>query len=205
MSLFNLRYSFLLLFLLICSCSPSISSQLIQANKLIQNNQKNEAILLYKELAETNPTPEVLLGYGSLLVEAGLIRDGEAVLLKVASADPTNSITFYNLGICQMTRGKRRKAVEYFTKAIELSPNWVEPIWNRGTAYDELADWDQALTDYNRALELDPENADIYNNRGNTFTHFGRIEEAIDDFKKALEINPNHQKAKSNLDTLVTM
>lgn len=48
------------------------------------------------------------------------------------------------------------KQVEYYTKAIELAPNWAYPYNNRGVAYFHLGDMEKSRADYSKAMELKP-------------------------------------------------
>ncbi len=48
------------------------------------------------------------------------------------------------------------KQVEYYTKAIELAPEWAYPYNNRGVAYFNLAEFDKAKADFDMALKLKP-------------------------------------------------
>ena len=36
------------------------------------------------------------------------------------------------------------------------------PTYNRGIAYNDKGELEQAITDYNQAITLDPQNADAY-------------------------------------------
>ncbi len=49
------------------------------------------------------------------------------------------------------------KQVEYYTKAIELAPNWAYPYNNRGVAYFNLGQWEKAKADWDKAIELKPD------------------------------------------------
>lgn len=49
------------------------------------------------------------------------------------------------------------KQVEYYTKAIELAPNWAYPYNNRGVAYFNLGEWMKAKADWDKAIELKPD------------------------------------------------
>ena len=70
-----------------------------------------------------------------------------------------------------MTRAEGRldKAIEDYTKAIELNPQHANAYHNRGLAWSKKGDRDKAIEDYNKAIELNPQYADAYNNRGNAW------------------------------------
>jgi Flp pilus assembly protein TadD len=61
--------------------------------------------------------------------------------------------------------GKYREAILYFTSAIELDEKGnPDPYVERGFAFDELGDYDQAVADYNLALAVNPVNTVACNN-----------------------------------------
>lgn len=58
------------------------------------------------------------------------------------------------------------KAIDYFTKAIELNPRLAEAYSLRAQRKQILGDLKGAMLDYNIALELDPNDCRVYLNRG---------------------------------------
>ena len=61
---------------------------------------------------------------------------------------------------------------------------------DRGIAYHQKGQYDQAISAFNKALEIDPRHAESYNNRGIARFQKGQYDRAISDFSKVLEINP---------------
>jgi len=74
-----------------------------------------------------------------------------------------DAVYWYNKGVDATDLDKK---IEYYTKAIELNPEYAEAYCNRGFAYDNKGEYDRAIEDYNKAIELNPEFAEVYNNRG---------------------------------------
>jgi tetratricopeptide (TPR) repeat protein len=69
---------------------------------------------------------------------------------------------------------------------------------NRGDAYDDKGQYDQALEDYGRAVETNPQDAEAFNSRGATYIALGRYELAVKDFDQAVGINPASPAALAN-------
>ncbi len=69
---------------------------------------------------------------------------------------------------------------------------------NRGNAYWNEGQYDQAISDYNKALEINPRHTQAYNNRGVAYRSKGQYDQAISDYNKALEINPRFAAAYYN-------
>ncbi len=47
-----------------------------------------------------------------------------------------------------------REAINYFNKAINFAPDYVEAYYNRGYCYELLGDHHNARADYQRALNI---------------------------------------------------
>jgi len=74
-----------------------------------------------------------------------------------AFAEEKDALYWYKLGLATSnSMSDFAKQVEYYTKAIELSPKWAYAYNNRGVAYYNLAMWDKAKADFDMALQLMP-------------------------------------------------
>ena len=91
-----------------------------------------------------------------------------------------------------------QKKIEFYSKAIELNPNYALAFHNRANVYNDMKERNKALDDYNKAIELNPEYANSYNNRGTAYERLGEPDKAIADYNKAIEINPNLANAYNN-------
>ncbi len=69
---------------------------------------------------------------------------------------------------------------------------------DRGIAYGEKGQFDQAVDDFTKALEIGPKDAGIYYHRGIAYVKKGQFDWAIFDFTKALEIGPKSADAYYN-------
>ncbi len=87
--------------------------------------------------------------------------------------------------------GNYRRAIEAFTKALELKPGEPGVLVNRANARMMLGDTQGALADYDEAVRLDPKFALAYANRGILKDRMGDAEGAIQDYRKALELDPS--------------
>jgi len=76
------------------------------------------------------------------------------------------------------------KAIEAYSRAIELNGNQPAYYLNRGTAYELGLQYPAAIADFTRAIELDP-------NMMGAYTHRGKVYELLGD----------PQKAKADLET----
>jgi len=84
-----------------------------------------------------------------------------------------------------------QRAIEEYTKAIEIKPDFTDAYYNRGIAHKKSGQFQQAIMDYSQAIEIYPELDDAYYNRGITYNELAQYELAIIDFSKAIYINPD--------------
>ena len=95
---------------------------------------------------------------------------------------------YFNRGMSKDSLKDRRGAIDDYTKAIELNPNYSEAYFNRGLSKASLANRIKFTTNdnctyYDSALEK----TNLEDRRG-----------AIDDYTKAIELNPNYSEAYYN-------
>ena len=82
------------------------------------------------------------------------------------------------------------KAIGHYTEAIKLKYDLIEAYNNRGTAYVDTGNFDDAIRDYNKAIDLEPKYANAYHNRGTAYRNKGNFDKAIEDYNRAIELNP---------------
>jgi len=71
--------------------------------------------------------------------------------------DPQFYYALYNIGYINLVYLKDYpKAIEYFTKVIELKPEYTDAWYNRGFAWEMQKDVENSRKDYKKALELTP-------------------------------------------------
>jgi serine/threonine protein kinase len=114
-----------------------------------------------------------------------------------------DSKDLYRQGDKFYSQKKYDKAIEAYSKAIELNPNDFGLYNNRAVVYHATGEYEKAIADYAKAIELNPYHFSAYNNRGAVYEDIGNIEMAIADYRKAMELEPNNKLAKNNLDRIL--
>lgn len=98
--------------------------------------------------------------------------------------------TWYNYGIAQRRSNDPQGAVESYTRALELDPSYAEALINRGNAYLDLKQYQEAMDDYNAALKFG-EIPLAYSGRGDVYYGLGKYEQAIEEYQTSLSLAPN--------------
>jgi len=75
----------------------------------------------------------------------------------ILSKEPKFYYATFNIGFINLVFTKDFDvAIEYFTKTLEVNPDYGEAYYNRGFAYELLKDVENSRNDYKRTLELLP-------------------------------------------------
>lgn len=86
--------------------------------------------------------------------------------------------------------GKYDLAIDNFSKAIKLNPNFAEAYNHRGAAYSNKGDVDRAILDFTKALELKPNFYVALLNRSTAYATRKKYKLAIADYTKIIELYP---------------
>ena len=90
------------------------------------------------------------------------------------------------------------KAIELYSKVIQLDECNAGAYNNRGALKAQLGNCDGAIEDFNKAIELEPKDAGAYNNRGNSKMRLGDINGALYDYNRAAELDPKEKGIYQN-------
>ena len=85
--------------------------------------------------------------------------------------------------------GNYDRALEEFSRAIELNPQFALAFNNRGAVLVDLGDYKLALADYNMAIELDPQYVYAYYLRGLSYEELNETLNASVDLNRVLELS----------------
>jgi tetratricopeptide (TPR) repeat protein len=92
-----------------------------------------------------------------MLQDLGKIDEAIPEYEQIIKNKPECEICYYNLGAIYLEIKKdNKKALEYFTKAIEANPSYAEAYFARGYTYSKLNNKESAKADYNLCLKLIP-------------------------------------------------
>ena len=98
---------------------------------------------------------------------------------------------YYARGIAASEKGEIELAIEDYTEAIALNPEFAEAYYQRGLAYSKKSEIELAIVDYTQAIALKPDYADAYYHRSKAWLHLGETEKAKADMQTASNIGIN--------------
>jgi tetratricopeptide (TPR) repeat protein len=93
---------------------------------------------------------------------------------------------FYKQGKEQLDKKNYKKAIDYFSQAIELNKKYTEAYFSRGECFDKQKKYKEALKDYSMASNLKPKDSYFYYSIGTVYVRMKNIEEGIMNFNKAI-------------------
>ena len=110
-------------------------------------------------------------------------------------------IAYKNRGNARSDLGDFEGAIEDYTQAIQINPNYTDVYYNRGNAHYELGDLESAIEDYTQAIKINYNYADAYYNRANVRAELEDKQRAIEDFQKAADIYRKQGQLEALKDT----
>jgi len=94
--------------------------------------------------------------------------------------------------------GYWKNSITLFDHVLNVTRNnWLISN-NRGLAYKNLGDYNQAIKDFDEAIRIRPEYAEAYYNRGLAYKALGNAGQAIADYSRAISIKPDMAEAYNN-------
>ncbi|GAC1460995.1 MAG: hypothetical protein NVSMB70_06840 [Chamaesiphon sp.] len=108
-----------------------------------------------------------------------------------------NADIYYERGsIRNYYLGDVQGAIEDYTQAIQLNPNFANVYYERGLTRYKLGENQKAIEDYTQAIELNPNFADAYYERGSVRNYsLGDLQGAIEDYTQSINLNPKNTEA----------
>jgi tetratricopeptide (TPR) repeat protein len=107
------------------------------------------------------------------------------------------SIRINNQGLEYHNSGEYTKAIEYYTNAIILNPNYANAYSNRANTYGAMKQYDLVIEDNGKAIEINPRHLNALLNRALLYFNMHNYEKSIEDVSRLLAISPEDYEAYS--------
>lgn len=105
---------------------------------------------------------------------------------------------FVMRGTAFAEEGQFELAIQDFTEAIRMKPDYSTAFYNRGLTHTKLENYDEAISDFTSAISLVPEHQGAHVWRALSYTLLGRDPEAEADVTRAIElgVDPDELRAR---------
>ncbi len=109
---------------------------------------------------------------------------------------------YYKIGLKLTDEKKHYEAIDFYSKAIDLFPQFFEAIDNRAFCKMDLALWANAIEDFKLSLLQNPNSLLAEFSIGECYFNIGDYQNAKRQFEIAHNIDQNHQAPKQFLDKI---
>jgi len=151
-------------------------------------------------------TPSIQKEIGEIisLHEKGLFNEALKKTDVLSNANPNNALIFNAYGIIYASLKNFEKSVNFFSKAINLQPEYIKAHNNLGNVLTHLGRFEEASQCYAKIVKLKPDFAEAHFNLGKSQNILGKLEESIYSHTKAIELKPNYTEAHTELIKILT-
>lgn len=96
-------------------------------------------------------------------------------------------------------QGKLEEAIETYSKAVDLIPEFHEAIDNRAFCKMDLGRWQDAIADFELSLSVHPDSLLAEFSIGECYYRMGDLAHAHWQFEKCVKLDPSHQVSRDFL------
>jgi tetratricopeptide (TPR) repeat protein len=180
------------------------------AQALLSNDQLDEALKQYKELAAADPeNPEALVHISEIQRRQGKYEDALATVRKARKLDPTSLEAGYNEGLLLDVLGRFEEATQTYAAMVDLTSHangayTDEEKNNRGiflerlgAIYLEQNKPDQAIAAYQKMIDMGGDSAlRGYQGEVDAYRDAKQFDKAIEVSRKAVDADPKNRDLK---------
>ncbi|MBF2015474.1 MAG: tetratricopeptide repeat protein [Rivularia sp. T60_A2020_040] len=152
-------------------------------------NQQQSSSLYQKIKNKISKKPQLTIGI------AGFILLGGIGWYFFAPRDLNYAKELYKQGITYYEKAKYQQAIQLFSQAIKINPEYANAYNLRGDAYYRLGNYEKSQQDSSAAIRNNSNDANAYYDRGFSLYSVGEYNGAIIDYNQAIKLNPQYTNA----------
>jgi Flp pilus assembly protein TadD len=130
-------------------------------------------------------------------------KNSSTLFSHAIAATQRNYLAQCALGDDLLKQGKIDLAIEHYTKALKIRPNYADARNNLGAIWLKEGKLTDAIACFKEALRINPDFADAHNNLGIAFKRQGNFAQALTHFTEAVKFKPDWPAAMANLALLI--
>ena len=167
-----------------------------------KNQQWEEAIACYQKAIKIDSTyGQAYISLGKILAKIGKQAESLEQLylgytVKPELADGDN---LFNLGQALVAQGDRKRAVNCYSFAINLKPDFAAAYHNLADTLIQLGRKQEAIECYCKAVEHNPQDTHSYFALGEQYTANQQWDNAVEAYRRVLELQPKYPQASYRL------
>ncbi len=135
---------------------------------------------------------------------AGVWKNSATLWSDVIEKQPRAALAYHNLSYYYKRNNQHDLAFPLYNKGLEIDPNYLGMLVNRGSHYYDKKDYKRAMEDFNKAIAIDPNHSEALLNRGAVYHIQKQEAKAMDDYNKVIQLTPYESKAYLNRGMLLT-
>jgi superkiller protein 3 len=171
--------------------SPNYGRAYVRLGTMFEDENKSEAIRLYKKAITVEPGySDSYYRLGRLYVSEEDYSKAEPILLKGAKVDPYYPAIAVELGMAYEGMDQASAAERWFRKSVDIDPSYMFGYYRLGRTLRLASRLDEAIGIERRAIEIDPKYAYAYLELGLALVAQSRKDEAEVAFRNAVGADP---------------
>ena len=126
-------------------------------------------------------------------------RNNETLFKHALNTTANNFLAHDSLGNTLAQQGKIGEAIDHYSAALRIKPDYVNSHNNLGIALLQRGDVEQAITHFSAVLRYQSDSPEAHNNLGLAVARQGYVDRAIDHYFTAIRLKPDYPQAHNNL------
>ncbi|MFN8457464.1 MAG: trypsin-like peptidase domain-containing protein [Anaerolineae bacterium] len=128
-------------------------------------------------------------------LESFIYYSFDSFRLRELGPEAQDAVYYYDQGLPLLSDNQAEAAVDSFTQAIELDPDFIEAYYKRASAYRQQSQFAKALADHDKTIELSPDDPTFYEARALTHWLGADYPQALSDMDQTLRLAPQFADA----------
>ncbi len=170
-----------------------------QCGLLLKQKKTDGALAILEKGYQAHPQPLLLASLVKLAIANGQHKKAEAVCRKRLEEDGKDAMAHDLLGLALAAGKDYSGAEQAFSKAIELTPLWLEPHTNLARLFIVQGNPEAAIAKFKEAIKVNPEKLSLFLSLGLLYEQTRNYDKAIKIYEDALRQNDNFWPAANNL------
>ncbi|MDF1662023.1 MAG: tetratricopeptide repeat protein, partial [Planctomycetota bacterium] len=167
----------------------------VRNDSLSKERYWRETPYLKRFIEESNKVGDVneytLMAKALEFEKAGKYKEALRVYDRIEGMNSQFLTVFYARGTLYGEQLKdMKKAISDFTRAIEMSPNFLRAYWSRGLCFYYLEQFEKSLADFEYMLSIDAKNATALYWKSLMLTRLGRNSKALSNAELGVRLYP---------------